>query len=164
MAWGCSPTISAQLGAEKYTRPEVGWCGTITNSDQTPLEKANKRDSTFEWTQDFHVQRANAPAGLGSTLFINDLPDEATDGVKSALYADDTKLYQNVSSTEHCHLIQMTLSNLHDWSQRNNIRFNTSKCKALSVTRKKTTPIVLTTPSMAQFWHASQKKEILESS
>ena len=27
---------------------------------------------------------------------------------------------------------------MHDWSQRNNIRFNTSKCKALTVTRKKT--------------------------
>ena len=75
------------------------------------------------------------------TLLINDLPDEATDGVKTALYADDTKLYRNVSSTEHCHLIQMTLSNLHDWSQRNNIRANTSKCKVITVTRKKT-PIV----------------------
>ena len=51
---------------------------------------------------------------ISSSLIINDLPDEATDGVKSALYADDTKLYRNVSSTEHCHLIQMTLSNLHD--------------------------------------------------
>ena len=72
------------------------------------------------------------------TLFINDLPDEAADGVKTALYADDTKLDRNVSSTEHCDLIQDTLSNMHDWSQRNNIRFNTSKCKALTVTRKKT--------------------------
>ena len=61
--------------------------------------------------------------------------------MKTALYAYDTKLYRNVSSTEQCHLIQMTLSNLHDWSQRNNIKFNTSKCKALTVTRKKT-PIV----------------------
>ena len=65
---------------------------------------------------------------LGSllfTLFINDLPD-------------NTKLYRNVSSPEHCDLIQDTLSNMHDWSQRNNIRFNRSKCKALTVTRKKT--------------------------
>ena len=30
---------------------------------------------------------------------------------------------------------------MHDWSQHNNIRFDTSKCKALTVTRKKT-PIV----------------------
>ena len=43
------------------------------------------------------------------TLFINGLQDKAADGVKTALYADDTKLYRNVSSTEHCHLIQVTL-------------------------------------------------------
>ena len=72
------------------------------------------------------------------TFFINDLPDEAAYGVKVALYADDTKLYRNVSSAEHCDLIQDTLSNMHVWSQRNNIRFNTSKCKVLTVTRKKT--------------------------
>ena len=72
------------------------------------------------------------------TLFVTGLPDEATDGLKAALYADDTKLYRNASSTEHCDLIQDTLSNMHDWSLRINIRFNTSKCKALTVTRKKT--------------------------
>ena len=72
------------------------------------------------------------------TLFINDLPDEAAYGVKVALDADDTKLYRNVSSAEHCDLIQDTLSNMHVWSHRKNIRFNTSKCKVLTVTRKKT--------------------------
>ena len=48
---------------------------------------------------------------LSFTLLINDLPDEAVDGVKAALYADDTTLYRNVSFTEHCCLIQDTLSN-----------------------------------------------------
>ena len=61
--------------------------------------------------------------------------------MKVALYADDTKLYRNASSAEHCHLIQDALSNMHVWSQRNNISFNTSKCKVLTVTRKKI-PIV----------------------
>ena len=42
---------------------------------------------------------------------------------------------------KYCDLIQVTLSDMHDWSQHNNIRFDTSKCKALTVTRKKT-PIV----------------------
>ena len=72
------------------------------------------------------------------TLFIKDLPDEAAYGVKVAFYADNTKLYRNVSSAEHCDLIQDTLSNMHVWSQHNNIRFNTSKCKVLTATRKKT--------------------------
>ena len=58
--------------------------------------------------------------------------------MKVALYYDDTKLYRNVSSAEHCDLIQDTLSNMHVWSQRKNIRFNESKCKVLTVTRKKT--------------------------
>ena len=72
------------------------------------------------------------------TLFINDLLDKAAYGVKVALYTNDTKLYRNVSSAEHCDLIQDTLSNMHIWLQHNNIRFNTSKCKVLTVTRKKT--------------------------
>ena len=61
---------------------------------------------------------------LGPLLFtllrslINDLPDEAAYGVKVVLYADDTKLYRNVSSAEHCDLIQHTLSNIHVWSHR----------------------------------------------
>ena len=44
------------------------------------------------------------------TLFINDLPHESAYAVKVALYADDTKLCRNVSSAEHCDLIQDTLS------------------------------------------------------
>ena len=79
------------------------------------------------------------------TLFINDLPDEAAYGVKVALDADDTKLYRNVSSAEHCDLIQDTRSNMHVWSQLN----NTSKCKVLTVTRKRLR-LLLTTPLMAQ--------------
>ena len=49
------------------------------------------------------------------TLFINDLLDEAAHGVKIALLADDTMLHRNVSSAEHCDLIQGTLSNIHVW-------------------------------------------------
>ena len=94
------------------------------------------------------------------TLFINGLPDEAADGVKTALYADDTKLYRNVSSSEHCDLIQVTLSNIHYWSQRNNIRFNTSKCKALTVTRKKTAIVFDYTLDGSTLTRVSEEKDL----
>ena len=33
--------------------------------------------------------------------------------------------------------MQKTLTNMHTWTRHNNIRFNASKCKALTITRKK---------------------------
>ena len=72
------------------------------------------------------------------TIFINDLLGETVGEVRAALYADDTKLYKNVSSFSDCLSLQTTLANLNDWSKGNNINFNTSKCKTLTVTRKKT--------------------------
>ena len=94
------------------------------------------------------------------TLFINDLPDEAAYGVKVALYADDAKLYRNVTSAEHCDLIQDTLSNMHFWSQRNNIRFNKSKCKVLTVTRKKTPIVFDYTLDGTALTRASEEKDL----
>ena len=72
------------------------------------------------------------------TIFINDLLGETVGEVRAALYADDTKLYKNVSSVSDCLSLKTTLANLNDWSKGNNINFNTSKCKTLTVTRKKT--------------------------
>ena len=72
------------------------------------------------------------------TIFINVLLGETVGKVRAALYADDAKLYKNVSSVSDCLSLQTTLANLNDWSKGNNINFNTSKCKTLTVTRKKT--------------------------
>ena len=74
------------------------------------------------------------------TIFINDLPEEVVGGVRVALYADDTKLYKSVTSICDCQSLQSTLGNLNSWSKHNRIKFNTSKCKSLTVTRKKIPP------------------------
>ena len=75
-------------------------------------------------------------------LFINDLPDVIPPTTSTGLYADDTKLYTAITSREDCDNLQEALSYVDDWSKEFNINFNTSKCKALTISRRKQ-PIVL---------------------
>ena len=70
-------------------------------------------------------------------IFINDLPDAAIGDVFTSLYADDTKIYRNINTIDDCMSMQKTLTNMHTWTRHNNIRFNASKCKALTITWKK---------------------------
>ena len=49
-------------------------------------------------------------------IFINDLPDEAIGDVFTSLYADDTKVYRNINTIEHCMSIQKTLTNMDTWT------------------------------------------------
>ena len=70
-------------------------------------------------------------------IFINGLPDVAIGDVFTSLYADDTKVYRNINTIEDCMSMQKTLTNMDTWTGHNNIRFNASKCKALTITRKK---------------------------
>ena len=70
-------------------------------------------------------------------LFINDLPDTIPTDIHVALYADDTKAYNSVKSEDDAQHLQQALSSLDNWSTRNNLKFNESKCKVLTITRKK---------------------------
>ena len=71
------------------------------------------------------------------TIFINDLPDNIHTGTKTALYADDTKLHRNIFSTRDCDSLQESLVELDSWSMENKLFLNASKCKVLTITRKK---------------------------
>ena len=74
-------------------------------------------------------------------VFINDLPDIVEARTGTALYADDTKLHKTITCNRDCASLQHSLSNLNLWTMENNLRFNVSKCKVLTITRKKN-PII----------------------
>ena len=86
-------------------------------------------------------------------IFINDAPEVINNEAVPALFADDTKLYKNITSVSDCNQLQQTLRNLDVWSWNNNINFNGSKCKEMSVTRKKA-PVSFT-------YHLGSKAELL---
>jgi hypothetical protein len=70
-------------------------------------------------------------------IFINDLPELIPNQSKTALFADDTKLYRSISSISDCESLQRDISSLNYWSQNSNMKFNALKCKVLTITRKK---------------------------
>ena len=70
-------------------------------------------------------------------IFISDLPDVIHTRTKTALYADDTKPHRNAISARDCESLQESLVNLDSWSMENKLFFNASKCKVLTITRKK---------------------------
>ena len=70
-------------------------------------------------------------------LFINNLPDVMPPETSTTLYADDTKLYRTVTSLEDCSYLQEALFCADKWSKVSNINFNSSKCKVLTLSRRK---------------------------
>ena len=74
--------------------------GAPTDPGQTPLEKAYKRDSTFECTQDSAIGTASAAAGLGSTSVSLRTAQFTSLETMSAKYAQEMILIPKPSSDE----------------------------------------------------------------
>ena len=64
-------------------------------------------------------------------LFVNELPKWIQTNMK--MFADDTKLWNMVSSVSDSQLIQKDLDSLSEWSEKWLLRFNPAKCKVMHV-------------------------------
>ena len=85
---------------------------------------------TSEWSP----VRSGVPQGsiLGPVLFvifINDLDKDVRNHILK--FADDTKLFSQVSTYEDAEKLQNDLSTLHEWSNKWSILFNAEKCKCI---------------------------------
>lgn len=67
-------------------------------------------------------------------LFINDLPDSLN--CYKLLFADDLKLFTNISSSDNCLILQNDLNSLTTWCDLNRLDLNIPKCNVLSFTRR----------------------------
>lgn len=82
--------------------------------------------------------KSGIPQGsvLGPTLFvifINDMPDIIESMCQ--LFADDAKVFREISCDDECMKLQEDLNKLTEWSNRWNLPFNTDKCKSLHIGR-----------------------------
>jgi retron-type reverse transcriptase len=67
-------------------------------------------------------------------LFINDISDDVDAKSSICLYADDTKLYRRIETSDDQAMLQNDINHLYDWANLNKMRFHPDKCKLLSVT------------------------------
>ena len=78
--------------------------------------------------------KSGVPQGsvLGPILFLVYISDIAEDLLAQALvYVDDTKLRHRVKTEEDVEFVQEELLKLHNWSQRNNMEFNSKNFQVL---------------------------------
>ena len=71
---------------------------------------------------------------LGPVLFviyINDLPESCD--CSTLLFADDTKVFQQVKSTADCEKLQADLNHLQSWADRWQLCFHPQKCKVMRI-------------------------------
>lgn len=68
-------------------------------------------------------------------MFINDLIESLS--CKCIAYADDIKIYHEITSIEDTSILQSTLEQLHEWCINNNMSLNIEKCYIITFTKKK---------------------------
>ncbi len=115
------------------------------------------RGCTSKWIQDFLTDRtqqvvidgqssdtapvtSGVPQGsvLGPILFltfINDMPECVKS--KARLFADDSIIYRDITSTSDCTDLQNDLKSLERWEKVWGMSFNPSKCHIIHISRKK---------------------------
>ena len=128
------------------------------------LKQLSINDNIIQWVSSYLTNRqqsvvlngvtsdsANVLSGvpqgsvLGPLLFViyvNDLASmQLSEGSEIILYADDLLLFRPISTTADYNILQKDISALEHWTANNSLKFNTSKCNYMVISRKKN-PIV----------------------
>ena len=84
-------------------------------------------------------------------LFLNDIVDGLGSGTNIMMYADDTKIWRQIDSYDDHIIIQRDIDYLLDWAIRNKMKFHSSKCKVLMVS-KFNPPLIDVLPCIQHFY------------
>lgn len=118
---------------------QVGIRGKILNWIRSWLTSRRQRVVLQNGASSWAEVISGVPQGsiLGPLLFlvyVNDLPDVVIS--TSKLFADDAKLYTEITSLDDCHKIQNDLNSLSVWSETWMLKFNAGKCVVMKIREK----------------------------
>ena len=69
----------------------------------------------------------------------------ALDGNHITLYADDMLLFRVINNTQDFNNVQQGINNIGQWVDENDLRLNSTKCKVMLITRRRTKGIQMPT-------------------
>ena len=123
-----------------YKLRMFGFGGSLLEWFRSYLADRHQRVTVLGAASDPLLVSSGVPQGsiLGPSLFllyVNDLPD-AIKTSNIAMFADDTKIFKEIKSSNDVTLLQADLNRLDGWSTASGLKFNESKCKLQSITRK----------------------------
>lgn len=103
------------------------WCESYLNHRQQRVVLDGVSSSWSEVSSG--VPQGSLLGPLFFVIFISDLPEAVLPGNTIALCAADCKSSRIFDSVSDQNLFQEDLNNLHQWSSRNYMDFNVTKCK-----------------------------------
>ena len=98
--------------------------------DRTQVVKVNGEES-FSAPVLSGIPQGSVLGPLLFVIYINDLPDCISSD--SFLFADDTKIFREITSAEDSDKLQRDLKALEDWSKKWLLQFNADKCHVLTL-------------------------------
>ena len=128
------PIMSCKLCNLGISGNLLNWCkGYLINRTQRIVIDGYS-SSLSEVTSG--VPQGSILGPLFFVIFINDLPGVVCSDNTIALYADNSKMFRVIDCDDDLIYFQEDLYKLHHWSQRNQMDFNTKKCKIMRITKK----------------------------
>jgi hypothetical protein len=107
----------------------ISWVGSfLSNKSQQVIINGTKSEEADVMSG---IPQGSVLGPLLFVIFINDMPDD----IRSELYlfADDTKIFNEISDEACKELLQESISDLFEWSQLWLLKFHPDKCRILSI-------------------------------
>lgn len=102
----------------------------ISDFLQGRSQRVSVNGSTSKWSDvTSGIPQGSVLGPLLFVIFINDLPDAV--GCVTRIFADDTKMYGIATTDNDREKIQEDIEKLSEWSDKWQLKFNTSKCSVM---------------------------------
>ena len=109
----------------------LGWIDSFLSNRSQKVVINNSKSSTAPVTSG--IPQGSVLGPLLFVIYINDLPGVVDDKSYVFLFADDTKLFRQIQSSNDVLILQNDIKNLIEWSNKWLLKFHPDKCLYMGI-------------------------------